>query len=100
VKFIILFALAIVVGCATQPSLEELEDEATNSGDWIAVERREEIVKKDLESRGPGCLKGLNKYCIEEQSGIECYCVPLTIYSGMKPNDLRSSSADSEEDIV
>jgi hypothetical protein len=55
VKFIIFVALAISVGCASRPSLEALEDEAIHTGDWMAVEQREEIVKKELESRGPGC---------------------------------------------
>jgi len=80
-KFLLLFALvlAILSGCARWQTLEELEDEAINTGDWVAVEAREEIVKKDLESRAPGCLDGLNKYCVEEQTGIECYCIAETI---------------------
>ena len=78
-KFVFLLTPAIVIGCAPQPTLEELEDEASSTGDWTAVEWREEVMKKSLESRGPGCVKGLNKYCVEEQSGIQCYCVPLTI---------------------
>lgn len=78
-RLLFLFSLAVVLGCVSRPTLEELEDEASNTGDWVAVERHEEVMKKDLESRGPGCTDGLNKYCIEEQTGIECYCVPLTI---------------------
>jgi len=78
-KLLFLFALAVVIGCAPQATLEELEDEAIGTGDWVAVETREEVMKKSLESRGPGCPPGLNKYCIEEPSGVECYCVPLTI---------------------
>ncbi len=78
-KLLFLFALAIVIGCAPQPTLEELEDEAVSTGDWVTVERREELMKKELEVRAPGCPKGLNKYCIEEQSGVQCYCVSETI---------------------
>jgi len=78
-NFVILFTLAIVASCALQPTLEQLEGEALTTGDWTAVERREEKIKEWLELSAPGCPKGLNKYCVEEQSGIQCYCVPLTI---------------------
>jgi hypothetical protein len=68
--------MLIFVGCAPQSTLEELEDEAVNSGEWEAVERREEVLKESLESRGPGCPPKQNKHCVEEQSGIQCYCLP------------------------
>ncbi|MGI9271439.1 MAG: hypothetical protein ACR2QT_06670 [Woeseiaceae bacterium] len=72
---IILIALVLVAGCAARQSLEELEDEAMQTGEWDAVERREEVVKKSLESRGPGCPPRHTKHCVEEQSGIQCYCL-------------------------
>jgi len=78
-KFVILFSLVIVASCAQRTPLEQLEAEALTTGDWTAVERREEQIKEWLESSAPGCPKGLNKYCVEEQSGIQCYCVPLTV---------------------
>jgi len=77
-KFVFLITVAIVLGCASKPTLEELEDEAIRTGDWADVERREEAIKRSLESRAPGCPPKLNKYCVEEQSGIECYCLPPT----------------------
>ena len=40
-KLLFLFALAVVIGCAPQATLEELEDEAIGTGDWVAVERHE-----------------------------------------------------------
>jgi hypothetical protein len=78
-RFVILFSLVTIVGCASWPTLEELEDEASESGDWAAVETREENLKKELEVRGPGCPPKLNKYCVEEQTGIQCYCVSETL---------------------
>jgi len=76
-RFIYLCALALVVGCAPRPPLEQLEDEAMITGEWTAVERREELIKKRLESTAPGCPRGEVKKCIEEQSGIQCYCLRL-----------------------
>ena len=75
-KFVILFTLVIVVGCAPRPTLEQLEDEASITGDWTAVERREELIEKRLELTAPGCPVGQSKNCFEEQSGIQCYCLP------------------------
>ena len=73
-KFMILLLLVVLTGCASRPSLEKLEDEAGKTGDWTAVERREELDKKRLEATAPGCTVGLSKKCVEEPSGIVCYC--------------------------
>ena len=76
-KFVILFTLVIVVGCALTP-LEELEKEASITGDWTEVEWREERIRKRLEESY--CPFGQSNVCIEdieEQSGLQCYCVPL-----------------------
>ena len=75
-RLVILFTLVTVVSCTPQPTLEQLEVEALTTGEWTAVERREEVIKKRLESGAPGCPKGLKKYCVEEQSVIQCYCLP------------------------
>ena len=74
-RLIPFLALTLVIGCAARPPLEQLEDEASTTGDWTAVERREELVKQRLESTAPGCPKGEVKRCFEEPSGIQCYCV-------------------------
>ena len=75
--FISLCALALVAGCETVPSLDQLEDEAMVTGDWEAVERREDLIKRRLESTAPGCPKGEIKKCFEAPSGIQCYCLRL-----------------------
>jgi len=75
-NIVILVTLLIVAGCAPRPPLEQLEDEASVTGDWAAVEHREELVKKHLEATAPGCPVGQRKKCVEEQSGIQCYCLP------------------------
>ncbi len=74
-KFVFLISLVIVVGCAPRPPLEQLENEALITGEWTTVERREELIKERLESTAPGCPVGQRKKCIEEQSGIQCYCL-------------------------
>ncbi len=78
-NIVILVMLAIVVGCAQRPALERLEGEALVTGDWTDVERREELIKKRLESTAPGCSVGLSKKCFEELSGIQCYCIKRAV---------------------
>jgi len=78
-NFIIVVMLVIAVGCAARSTLEELEDEASTTGDWTGVEWREELIKKRLESTAPGCPLGLSKKCIEELSGIQCYCIKRAV---------------------
>ena len=75
-RILALLCFFVLTGCASRPSLEELEDNAGKTGDWTDVERREELDKKRLESTAPGCSVGLRKDCVEEQSGIVCYCRP------------------------
>ena len=65
-----------VVGCTLRPTLEQLEGDANTTGDWTAVERRENLIKERLEVTAPGCPVGMSKKCFEQQSGIECFCLP------------------------
>lgn len=74
-KFLMLYTLIIVVGCAARPTLEQLEDDANKTGNWTAVDRREDVIKKRLETTAPGCPVGLSKKCYEQHSGIQCYCI-------------------------
>ena len=83
-NILILCTLVLLIGCATRPTLEQLENEAITTGDWTAVEWREEVIKKRLERTAPGCPVGLSKKCIEELSGIQCYCINRAVdASGM-----------------
>jgi hypothetical protein len=47
-NIVILVTLLVVVGCAPRPTLEQLEDEASVTGEWATVEHREELIKKHL----------------------------------------------------
>ncbi len=78
-NILMLCALVLVIGCATRPTLEQLENEASTTGDWTDVEWREELIKERLESTAPGCSVGLSKKCFEELSGIQCYCIKRAV---------------------
>ena len=66
--------LVILAGCAGSPTLEELEDEAIVSGDWSAVEEREELLKR----KGKNvlqCPSGFVSSCYEVGLRVDCKCV-------------------------
>ncbi len=76
-RFVFLIMSFVAASCSSRPTLEELEDEANVTGDWTAVERREELIKERLEKSAPGCPGPFIKKCFEQQTGIECYCLPI-----------------------
>jgi hypothetical protein len=70
---ILLLAL-VITACAPRPSLKELEEQAMVSGDWTAVEYREEMAENRLEKSGPDCPRDLVKVCIEAGPAADCHC--------------------------
>ena len=71
-SLIVLFFLA---GCATKPSLEELEDEAMVSGDWSAVEKREHSSNRLGSVNGSSCPNGHALICVKNGLREVCECV-------------------------
>jgi len=70
-SLIVLFFLA---GCATKPSLEQLEDEAMVSGDWSAVEKREHSSNRLGPINGRSCPNGRPLICVKDVAREECAC--------------------------
>ena len=82
VKFVGILALCLLVGCSTRPTIEELEAEALDTGDWSAVEKRQRmdekwgVVKSDSACRGDKV-----EICQTKSKQEFCDCV--------SPHDLR-----------
>jgi len=74
-KILIVFALVILTGCATGPSMEELETQAFISGDWSAVEKRERAVARRQLRAGPQCPNDYIALCTERFGDKVCSCV-------------------------
>jgi hypothetical protein len=72
--FGVLVAL-LLVGCASGPTLEELEDAALVSGDWTAVEEREQALQRRGRHHRIDCSAGYVGVCIEHASTSRCQCV-------------------------
>jgi hypothetical protein len=75
-KFAVLGLLCVLAGCVARPTLAELEREASKTGDWSEVERREAQDRARLEATGPACPEHLMKLCVREGPRMTCSCVP------------------------
>jgi hypothetical protein len=45
-KGIVILAFCVLAGCATGPTLEQLEADALMTGDWSLVEKREQQLRR------------------------------------------------------
>jgi hypothetical protein len=52
-----------LAACTAQPSLEELEKEAMVSGNWTAVEQREEAMQRRQNKAASSCSTGQTTFC-------------------------------------
>ena len=68
--------LLILSGCAAQPSLEELEDEALLSGDWSKVLSHEQKRERQHASNRLECPRYSVAVCRESGLNSKCNCVP------------------------
>ena len=70
-----LVAILSLCACAEQKTLQQLEAEAVQSGDWSAVERREKRLAKLQARRDANCKPNQTLVCETLASGTRCYCV-------------------------
>lgn len=78
--------LFILLGaCAPIPTLDELQSEALQTGDWSEVERREKIMRVRQARSGPQCPDGATGYCEQSGGDVQCACYSTDV--------LRSSMA-------
>ena len=75
-RVLIIVLTVTLAACASRPTLEELEDEAMVSGDWSAVERREEIQGDLRGESAKRCPARHTVVCEQMGASEECECVP------------------------
>lgn len=79
---VMIFALCVLAGCSTGPTLEQLEAEALVTGDWSRVEQREARIARRKQRSGIACPSGMVGYCKTFMSDMQCSCVSQqSIYS-------------------
>ena len=74
-KIATVFVLSLLVGCAAQPTMDELETQAFLTGDWSAVEARERAVARRALRSGRSCPAGYVTYCEESFGDTRCTCL-------------------------
>ncbi len=74
-KIATVFVFFLLVGCAAQPSMDELETQAFITGDWSAVEARERAIARRALRSGKHCPAGYVTYCDESFGGMRCSCL-------------------------
>ena len=67
--------LLLLGGCGTYQTLEELEQQAFQTGDWSEVEKRERILAKRRMRSGSMCAPGTTQYCENWGGTSRCTCV-------------------------
>jgi len=75
----------MLAACAGRPTLEELENDAVNSGEWDAVQRREALLER-RRAASPDCPNGFVNYCWDHLAEERCACVKsheLFRYAGL-----------------
>lgn len=77
-KTINILALALLAACSAQPTMEELEKEALETGDWEAVEKRERMNERMGVIGDPQCREGFIHFCEKQGEQEVCECVSNT----------------------
>ena len=74
-KIATVLVLFVLVGCAAQPTMDELETQAFITGDWSAVESRERAIARRALRSSRNCPAGYVTYCEESFSSSRCSCL-------------------------
>ncbi len=74
-KIATLFALILLVGCVARPTMDELQTQAFLTGDWSAVEKREQANLRREIRKGVQCPAGHVGYCEDRFGDMRCSCI-------------------------
>lgn len=79
----LLVVICFLAGCAAQPSLEQLEEQALVTGNWSAVEARERTIQKRNSRAGIQCPKGYVGYCERRVVTENCACIDRRTFNSL-----------------
>ena len=74
-KILSVLALILMAGCTVSPTMDELEAQAMLTGDWSAVERRENSVARRKFRIGGDCPANYMNYCESGLGEKRCSCI-------------------------
>lgn len=75
-KILSILVAAFLIACESQPTMQELEDEALRTGDWSAVEQKDRMAERMQIAPELKCPEHLIRICIQNGEHEECYCQP------------------------
>jgi hypothetical protein len=78
--------LVFLVGCSSQPSLDELEAEALETGNWTAVEEREKLLRRTGRLPKMNCREGTMLMCVDDTGKETCECLSQSAIAGKRIN--------------
>lgn len=93
-KHLFVFALVLLAGCAAGPTMEELEDEAMQTGDWSKVEDREQLRAQRMGRAQNECPEGYAVFCRSEVGFEDCDCVSREVYDEMFGQSISAQPAN------
>ena len=82
-KIATLFALILLVGCVARPTMDELQTQAFLTGDWTAVEKREQANLRRENRNGIQCPAGHVGFCEDRFGEMRCSCAKHSAVSLM-----------------
>jgi len=77
-KALVMLMMIVLAGCASRPTLEQLQQDALVTGDWSAVEKREQFLRKIRGRSDVYCPQGTTMVCIDGEGDEDCICARPT----------------------
>jgi hypothetical protein len=74
-KLVSVIILCLLAACAAKPTMEELEAEASITGDWSKVEKREKMNRRMGVLDERQCESGYMLMCSKRSAKEICSCV-------------------------
>ncbi len=74
-KILSVLARILMAGCTVSPTMEELEAQAMLTGDWSAVESREQSIAQRKFRNGGNCPPHYMNYCEVGLGEKRCTCI-------------------------
>lgn len=78
--------LVFLVACSNQPTLDELEAEAMETGVWTAVEEREKLLRRTGRLSDSNCPSGTVQMCVDDMGRETCRCLTSSETAGKRIN--------------
>ena len=82
-KILLIFGLVVLAGCVANPTMEELEAEAMQTGDWSKVEQRELLQARRMGRARTQCPTDFALFCDTDSGEEDCRCVNREAYRAM-----------------